>query len=75
MSWKLLARKMLVAFAVTFGAAVIPALLNWLQHPQATSRDFWFALLAGALAAGLRAALALSPINLVPSDGEHTLGK
>lgn len=69
----LLIRKMLVAFAVTFGGALIPAVLDWLNHPQATSRNFWFALLAGALAAGLRAVLALSPINLVPSDAQHTL--
>lgn len=75
----LLLRKLVVAFLVAFGGVFIPAVLKILDDvhsgvPTAWGASFWIALVAGAFAAGVRAVLALSPINLVPSDAEHTLG-
>ena len=73
-----LLRKMLVAFVVSFAAVFIPAVLNVLDQIHAGtapnwSSSFWLSLAAGAVGAGVRAILALSPINLVPSDAQHTI--
>lgn len=75
----LLLRKMVVAFLVAFGGVFIPAVLNVLDdiHNGISANwgtAFWLSLVAGAVSAGLRAVLAFSPLNLVPSDAQHTLG-
>ena len=74
----LLLRKMLVAFAVAFGGVFIPAVLNILDDVHNGINNnwdtaFWISLVAGAVAAGLRALLALSPVNVIPSDAQHSL--
>jgi hypothetical protein len=74
----LLAKKMLVAFVVAFAGVLVPAVLKILDSvasgaPSSWGKAFWISLVAGAFAAGVRALLALSPINLVPSDAQHTL--
>lgn len=76
----LLAKKLVVAFLVAFGGVFIPAVLNILDdiHNGVSNNwgaAFWLALAAGAVGAGVRAVLALAPLNLVPSDAEHTIGK
>lgn len=76
----LLTRKLLVAFTVGFGGVFVPAILNVLDRvatgaPSGVTRAFVYSLIAGACAAGLRATLALSPLNLVPSDAEHTASR
>lgn len=75
----LLLKKLVVAFLVAFGGVFLPGVLKVLDdihNGVGTSwgTAFWLSLVAGGVAAGLRAILALSPINLVPSDAEHTLG-
>lgn len=75
---KLLLQKMLMAFLVTFGGVIIPAMLNVLDDihngvPHHFDSAFWIAMAAGAFGAAVRAVLALSPINIVPSDAQHTL--
>lgn len=75
----LLLRKMLVAFLVAFGGVLIPALLSILNNvaagtPSKFGKALLISLVAGAFSAGLRAALALSPINLTPTDKLTTLG-
>lgn len=71
-------KKLFVAFIVGFGGVFIPAVLNILDdiHRGAapnTTTSFYLALVAGGVAAGVRALLALGPINLVPSDKQHSL--
>lgn len=74
----LLGKKLLVAFLMAFGGVLVPAVLKILDDvhngvPTSFSGAFWIALVAGAFGAGLRALLAISPINLVPSDAQHTV--
>lgn len=74
----LLVKKLLVAFIVGFGGVIVPGVLKVLDDVQngvATdfTHAFWLSMVAGAFAAGIRALLAISPINLVPSDKEHSL--
>jgi hypothetical protein len=74
----LLVKKMLIAFLVAFGGVFIPAVLNILDDlhngvGSSWGTAFWLSLVSGAVAAGVRAVLALSPINLVPSDSGHSL--
>ncbi len=74
----LLVKKMLVAFIVAFGGVFIPAVLKVLDDinsgvGSSWERSFWLSLVAGGVAAGVRAVLAISPLNLVPSDSQHTL--
>lgn len=76
----LLARKLLVAFLVGFGGVFIPAALTLLDKvasgtPSGVGKDLVISLVSGAFAAGVRALLAFSPVNLVPSDAEHSLTK
>ena len=70
-------RKLLVAFLVGFGGAVIPAVLN--VGPLAdlnTLKSVWVSILSGGLVAGLRAVLVLIPgLNLVPSDANPIIKK
>jgi hypothetical protein len=76
----LLFKKLVVAFLVGFGGVFIPGVLNVLDDihngiNNGWGTSFWLALVSGAVAAAVRAVLALSPINLVPSDAEHSLVK
>ncbi len=75
---KLLLQKMVVAFLAAFGGVMVPAVLKILDDvsngtPSSWGKAFWISLVAGAFAAGVRALLALSPLNLVPSDKQHSL--
>jgi heme A synthase len=71
---QLLIRKMLVAFLVAFVSVFITALEGLSKEPNYHwSRSFVIGLVVGAIAAGLRAVLALAPINLVPSDSQHSI--
>lgn len=69
-----------MAFLITFGGVMIPAMLNVLDDihngvPHHFDSSWWIAVACGAFGAALRAVLALSPINIVPSDAQHTLFK
>lgn len=73
---KLLAKKLLIAFIVGFGGSFLPFITGWAQAPNYDfSKSIWVAALTGAVGAGVRALLALGPLNLVPSDKEHDLTK
>ncbi len=71
---KLLFRKLVMAFLVAFVPALVTAWKGLAAEP-----DFHFtsaigiSLVVGALGVGLRAVLALGPINLVESDAQHTV--
>lgn len=71
---ELLIRKLAIAFISGFFGALITS-LEGISH-QATyswSKAAVISLIVGALTAGIRAVLALGPINLVPSDKQHSL--
>lgn len=67
-------KKLLVAFVVAFAGVFIPLLTGIGQSPNYTfDKAAWVALLPAAVAAGVRAVLALGPVNLVPSDKHDTI--
>jgi hypothetical protein len=75
---QLLARKLAIAFIVGFGGIFLPAVLDVLDavakgDPANFSTTLIWSTVAGAFAAGIRAVLALSPLNLTPSDALHTI--
>jgi hypothetical protein len=76
---KLLLRKMGIAFIVGFLGIFIPAALQVLDALQSGTEQphnwnvFFISLITGAVAAGVRAALALSPINLGSTDKINSL--
>ena len=77
---KLLLKKMAVTGAIGFLSVFLPAVLTALDEIEggaghAFSTEFWFSLLAGAVAAGLRGVIALSPWNLLPTDVLHGFSK
>jgi hypothetical protein len=77
---KLLLKKMAVTGLIGFLSVFLPAVLKGLDEIEGGaahhfSTEFWFSLLAGAVAAGLRAVLALSPWNLLPTDVLHGFRK
>ena len=62
-------KKLVVAFVVAFFGAFVPLLSGIGQSPDYHfDKALWVAALFGAIGAGVRAVLALGPINLVPSD-------
>lgn len=72
---KLFLKKIFVAFLVGFGGYLLPIIANLGPAANAGAmKAVWASALSGAVMAGLRALLAFSPINLVPSDAEQTLG-
>jgi hypothetical protein len=75
----LVARKALIAFITGFLGVLIPAALQILDAIQAGEEPTWtsaflISLVAGAFAAGVRAVLALSPLNLSATDKLTSLG-
>lgn len=75
----LLLKKLAVAFATGFLGYMIPKVLTLLSAlstgaPSGFGKTLVISAVAGAFAAGLRLALALSPINLLPTDALHTIG-
>jgi hypothetical protein len=76
---KLLLRKMGVAFIVGFLGVFLPAALQVLDALQSGTEQpdnwnvFWISLISGAVAAGVRAVLALSPISLTQTDKLNSL--
>lgn len=75
---RLLLKKMLVTFLAAFGGVFIPAVLDLLNKaasgtPTAFSKALIISLVAGAFSAGVRALIAFSPLNLVPTDSQHTI--
>lgn len=77
---KLLIQKLFIAFLVGFGGVMIPAVLNLLDDihkgvPASFDGAWWLSVACGGFAAGLRALLAWSPINLTPSDAQHSVVK
>jgi hypothetical protein len=75
----LLFRKAMIAFIVAFLGVLIPALLQVFDAIQdGDEPSAWKAVLmsaiAGAFAAGIRAVLALSPLNLSSTDSLTSLG-
>jgi len=69
----LLLKKLVVVFAVAFIATFSDTITGGVGAAQPLSTSLLVAAAIGGLAAGIRALLALSPINLVPSDATHTL--
>lgn len=71
----LLLRKMVVTFLTAFFSALIVSLEGISSQPTfGWSKSVIIAALVGAIGAGIRAVLAFSPLNLVPSDYLHTIG-
>lgn len=71
---KLLIEKMFIAFLVAFLGAFITAIEGLSKEPDYHwSGAVVIGLVVGALGAGLRAVFALSPVNLTPSDAQHTI--
>jgi hypothetical protein len=71
---KLLAQKLLIAFIVSFVGALLTSLEGLGKQPHfGLDRSLIISLIVGALGAGMRAVLALGPVNLVASDAKHSL--
>lgn len=71
---KLLAAKCFIAFLVGFLGSLVTFLEGLSKAPSFSfDRAAVISLIAGALAAGFRAVLALSPVNLVGTDAQHTI--
>jgi hypothetical protein len=75
----LIARKAFIAFLVGFLGVLIPALLNILDSVANGAPFDWgtsllASLIAGAFAAGIRAVLAISPLNLSSTDQLTSIG-
>lgn len=71
---KLLIQKLVIAFVVGFGGMLVTSLTGLANQPNFTfDKAAVISLIVGALSAGLRAVLALGPINLVPSDTQHSI--
>lgn len=71
---KLFWKKIVVAFVVSFFATFLPLLTGIGQAPDFHfDKALWTATLFAAIGAGVRAVLALGPINLVPSDKQDTI--
>jgi len=72
---RLLIRKMIIAFLVAFFGALITTLTGLSSEPEFNfTTSIIISAIVGALSAGVRAVLALSPINITPSDAQHSLG-
>lgn len=75
----LLRSKLLVAFVLGVAAYGIPRILDALDAVNATGnynvgRSIVISFLAGCVSAGIRYVLAVSPINLTPTDKLHQAG-
>jgi hypothetical protein len=67
-------KKMLVAFVVGFASTFGQFLVSLGPADYSHfSKSLWVSALVGAATAGLRALLALSPLNIVPSDAENSV--
>ena len=72
---RLLIEKLVMAFLVAFFGALLTSLEGLSKQPDfGWNKSLIIAVIVGALGAGIRAVLALSPINIVSSDSLHTLG-
>lgn len=77
---KLLVKKMIVAFLAGFFGVFLPVVLDLLDKlsngiDPNFGRAVLISLVAAAFSAGVRAIIALLPINLVPTDKLNTLFK
>ena len=73
---KLLIQKLVIAFVVSFAGALVTSLTGLASQPNfGWDKATIIALVVGALGVGMRAVLAYGPINLIPSDAQHTIGK
>ncbi len=71
---RLFFQKLVVAFVVAFFAAFIPLITGIGQSPDYHfDKALWVSTLFAAIGAGVRAVLALGPVNLVPSDNQHSI--
>lgn len=71
---KLFWQKLVIAFIVGFASAFITAVSGLGDEPNFQwTTSVLISLVVGGLAAGARAVLALGPVNLVPSDGQHSV--
>lgn len=71
---KLFVQKLAIAFVVGFVGGLIPLLQGWSEAPNFNfDRSAVIAVIIGLVSAGMRAVLALGPINLVASDRQHSL--
>lgn len=67
-------QKLAIAFIVAFLGSLVTTMSGWGYSPNFQfDRAAAISLLIGALGAGARAVLALSPVNFVPSDRQHSL--
>lgn len=70
----LLIRKLFVAFVVGFAGPLLTFLTGLSASPEwHFDKAAIVSLITGCIAAGIRALLALGPINLVPSDSQHSI--
>lgn len=70
----LLARKLVVAFIVGFVGGFADTITGFSTSAEPLTTSVLAGAAIGALAAGVRAVLAFSPLNIVPSDALTTLG-
>jgi hypothetical protein len=72
---KLLIQKLAVAFVVSFAGALVASLTGLASQPNfGWDKATVIAVVVGALGVAMRAVLAYGPLNLVPSDAQHTIG-
>lgn len=71
----LLLRKLALVFALTFVGSAVDAWQGWESSSLPLSKSVVVGVIVGAIVAGLRALIALSPVNVVPSDAQHTVGR
>lgn len=73
-SSKLLIRKLVQAFIISFLATFLPFVMGAFQAPNFSfDKSAWIAALAGAFGAAVRAAIALGPFNIDPTDAQHSV--
>lgn len=71
---KLFFQKLAMAFIAAAVAATITAWQGLSQQPDFHfTRAVVIGLVTGAVTAGVRAVIAISPLNIVPSDAQHSV--
>lgn len=71
---KLLAEKIFTAFLGGFFGALVVSLQGLVAQPGfGWSKSLLISAVVGAIAAGIRATLALSPVNVESTDTQHTV--
>lgn len=71
---KLFWQKLFIAFLVGFMGSFVTAVAGLADEPNFKwTSSVIISLVVGALTAGFRAVLAMSPVNLTPTDAQHSI--